>query len=105
MYVISRSKFVVVSSGAQRAILIFEQYAFITYNPLFADAEPHDCYWRHTVLHGHGDAERASSRRRCPSPAFQQQHGGGQGAFQRDRCGRSHQRDLYGKHVYGFLLN
>ena len=36
---------------------------------------------------------------------FQQQHGGGQGAFQRDRCGRSHQRDLHGEHINSSVLN
>src|SRR5207247_179194 len=70
--------------------------AFRPYPPLVADVKPDECRRRRTILHGHGDAERAGSRRGCPSHAFEQQYSGGQRPVQRcDRSGRSHQRNLH----------
>src|SRR5207247_1122098 len=42
---------------------------FTSFNPLFADAKPDECCWRRTIFHGHGDPERAGSRRGCTSSA------------------------------------
>src|SRR5205823_5018245 len=52
------------------------------------------------IVHRHGDAERASSRRRRASYAFQQQRGG-QRSFQRDGSGRQHNRHLHNHHQRG----
>src|SRR5213078_4592290 len=69
-----------------------------------AEVEPYECYWWNAIVHRYGDAERASSRRRRASYAFQQQRGG-QRSFQRDGSGRKQQRNLHGERVNSSHIN
>src|SRR5205823_2577367 len=71
--------------------------AYTSSSRLFADVESNKCYWWCAIVHGHGDAERTSSRRRCASYAFQQQRGS-QRAFQCLRPRRKHPINQHRQH-------
>src|SRR5439155_286386 len=69
-----------------------------TPHSLVAGAESHERYWRRAIFHGHGDAQLGSSSWWRANHTFQQQHGSGQGAYQRGGCLRSLERDIHGQH-------
>ena len=100
IYMISASKFVAVSAERSqcrgsgiRPIFCSScvRYSFLGFG------ESGECHGRE-FLYGHGDIERASSHGRRDSGALQHQRVSGQRTSQRDGCGRSYERNVYGQH-------